>query len=404
VTTAGATTRNQTSKEVVSTTESLGRTRLSISTMFLLHAAVSGTWAPRVPALKAQSHLTNGELGLALLGMAAGLLAGTRSAGGPVDRYGSRPILRGGLPLLCAALLLPALANGLLTLAAAFFALGFASGGLDVAMNAQGVAVERSLGRPILNGLHGLWSVGLGMGAGAAVLAAAVGAQPILHFTVVGAMIAGMSLPALRSLLGGRAQHAAAEEESANAPVGVWSAAVLLLGAISFCSLIGEGSAADWSAVYLRGSVGTSAAVAATGFAAFSVATAASRFAADRLVAVLGPIRLVRLASLTAAAGLATGLVVNQPALAIMGFALLGAGLGPVVPIAFSAAGRIGGTASGRVLGRVVTFGYVGSVLGPLVIGGLSELTSLRLALFLPALLALLIAAGARWVAPAQAA
>jgi MFS family permease len=381
-------------------TESLRRARRSISMTFLLHAAVTGTWAPRVPALKAQAGLGDGELGLALFGMAAGLLAGTRSAGGPVDSYGSRPILRAGLPALCVTLVLPGLAHGLVTLGLAFFALGFASGLLDVAMNAQGVTVERRLGRPILNGLHGLWSVGLGIGAGGAALAAAAGGAAVVHFAVVAGLIALLSGPSLRSLLGGRARDAGGVEEGGEAGAGLWSWAVLLLGAISFCSFIGEGAAADWSAVYLQESLGTSPAVAATGFAAFSVAMAASRFAGDRLVAVLGPVRLVRLAGLTAALGLGTGLVVHEPAPAVAGFALVGAGLGPVVPIAFSAAGRIGGSASGRVLARVVTFGYAGSVLGPLLVGGVAELTSLRLALFLPVGLALLIAAGARWVAP----
>jgi fucose permease len=268
-------------------------------------------------------------------------------------------------------------------------------------MNAQGVAVERRLGRPILNGLHGLWSVGMGLGAGAAALAAAAATGAALHFALVGALIAAASLPSLRGLLGGGERDAAAVEGGAEAPVGLWSPAVLLLGVISLCSFMGEGTAADWSAVYLQDDLGTSPALAATGFAAFAVAMALSRFAGDRLVAALGAGRVVRLSSLTAALGLGFGLLVDEPAAAIAGFALVGAGLGPVVPTAFSAAGRLGGSATGRVLGRVVTFGYAGSVLGPLLVGGLAELTSLRLALLLPVGLTLVIAAGARWVAPA---
>jgi MFS family permease len=382
-------------------TEPLRRARLSISATFVLHAAVSGTWGPRVPALKAQAGLSDGELGLALFGMAAGLLAGTRSAGTPIERYGSRTLLRIGVPLLCAALLAPGLAHGLLALAAGFFAVGFVSGFLDVAMNAHGVDVERGLGRPILNGLHGLWSVGLGLGAAVAAIAAAAGLPPLAHFAIVGAVIAAVSVPALNGLL--HARHLPEEtREGAADGVSLWAPVVLVLGAVAFGSFVGEGSVADWSAVYLREDLGTSAGLAAAGFGAFSVAMAASRFVGDRLALRLGPVRLVRLCGLTAAAGLALGLAIDQPAAAIAGFAVFGAGLAPVVPTVFSSAGRVGGPGGARVLGRVVTFGYVGSVLGPLLIGGLSELTSLRLALVLPVILAGAIVFGAGSVRGAQ--
>ena len=223
----------------------LRRARLSVSVTFVLHATVSGTWAPRVPALKAQAGLTDGELGLALFGMAAGLLLGTRLAGAPVDRYGSRPVLRIGVPLLAAALLLPALAHGLLPLAGGFLVVGFVSGVLDVAMNANGVEVERALGRPILNGLHGLWSVGLGLGAAMAAIAAAAGAQPLTHFAIVGALIAAVSVPGLSGLLRPQPQSETAGEDGAGAASLLWSAAVLALGGIAFASFVGEGTASE---------------------------------------------------------------------------------------------------------------------------------------------------------------
>jgi MFS family permease len=375
--------------------------RLSISLAFVLHAAVSGTWGPRLPALKADAGLSDGELGLALFGMAVGLLAGTRSAGAPIERYGSRLLLRVGIPLLAAALLLPALAQALLPLAAGFFVLGFVSGGLDVAMNAHGVDVERELDRPILNGLHGLWSVGLGLGAAVAAVAAALDAEPLVHFAVVGVTITAVSVPALRGLL--RADHVEPEaSRPSDAAISPWAPVVLVLGAVAFAAFVGEGSMNDWSAVYLREGLDTSAGLAAVGFGAFAVAMAASRFAGDRLAMRIGPVALVRIGGVTAAVGLGLGLAIDEPASVIVGSALFGAGLAPVVPTAFSAAGHLDGPGGARVLGRVVTFGYVGSVLGPLVIGGVAEVLSLRVALLLPVLLAAAIVLGAGSVAPAR--
>src|SRR5215207_10441809 len=146
------------------------RARVGVSAAFLIHSTVSGTWAPRLPAIKESLGLSDGELGTALVGLAIGLVVGTRVAGAPIDRWGSRPFMRAGFPLLAATLLLPGLADSGVTLFASLLILGIASGALDVAMNAQGIEVERTLSRPILSGLHGLWSVGLGLGAGAAAL------------------------------------------------------------------------------------------------------------------------------------------------------------------------------------------------------------------------------------------
>jgi MFS family permease len=372
--------------------------RAAVSAAFLIHSTVSGTWAPRLPAIKESLELSDGELGTALVGLAIGLLVGTRLAGAPVDQFGSRSVMRAGFPLLAATLVLPGLANDIATLFLSLFVLGLASGALDVAMNAQGIEVERHLGRPILSGLHGLWSIGLGIGAGLAALAAAIHTDPLEHFAVVAAALALASVVFLRGLL---AAHRPAPGEVAEERVTVrWTPALVLLGVIAFCSFVGEGSASDWSAVYMTQELDSSEALGAVAFAAFAVTMAIARFAADPLRARLGNVLLVRGGSLIAAAGLGLGLLVHEPAAAIAGFALLGLGLAPVVPIAFSAAGDLDPRATGRLVGRVATLGYVGSVAGPIMIGWLAEATSLRTALGLVVLLALVIAAGARGCGP----
>jgi len=174
-----------------------------------------------------------------------------------------------------------------------------------------------------------------------------------------------------------------------------WTTALVLLGVIAFCSFVGEGSASDWSAVYMTQELGTDQALGALAFTAFAVTMAAGRLAADPLRTRLGNVTLVRTGSLIAAAGLAAALLIHEPAAGIAGFALLGLGLAPVVPIAFSAAGDLDARATGRLVGRVATIGYVGSVAGPIAIGWLAEATSLRTALGLVVLLALAIAVSA---------
>jgi MFS family permease len=373
--------------------------RAAVSSAFLIHATVSGTWAPRLPAIKESLGLSDGELGTALVGLAIGLVVGTRVAGAPIDRFGSRPFMRAGFPLLGASLLLPGLAGSGLGLFASLLVLGIASGALDVAMNAQGIEVERVLRRPILSGLHGLWSVGLGLGAGVAALAAAAGLDPLAHFAIVAAVLILASVVLLRGLLPEREQLRAEvsldgpEAHAAAAAVVRWTLPLALLGLITFCSFVGEGSASDWSAVYMTQELGSSQALGALAFAAFAVTMATMRFLADSLRGRYGKVTLVRTGSLVAAAGMAFGLLVHEPAAAIAGFALLGLGLAAVVPIAFRAAGDLDARATGRLVGRVATVGYVGTVVGPIAIGWLAEATSLRSALGLVVLLAATIAA-----------
>jgi len=153
--------------------------------------------------------------------------------------------------------------------------------------------------------------------------------------------------------------------------------------------------------VYLHEVLGAAEAIAAVGFAAFAGAMALCRLRADALVARLGPVPVARAGLLVGATGLAVAAIVDEPSLAIAGFALLGAGLAPVVPLAFSAAGNAGPRSSSRVLGRVVMIGYLGSIVGPVAIGFLAERIGLRAALFLPVVLALVAAVQARSVAVA---
>lgn len=383
----------------------LGRARLSVAAAFGLHALVAGSLGPRLPAIKDQAGLSASGLGAALVGFAAGTFAGTRLAGWPVRRFGSRAVIRVGTPLLGAALLGPAIARTLAGLALSLAALGLVAGMLDVAMNANGVGVERRIGRPILSGLHGLWSAGMLASAGGSVLAARLRSSPLEHFAVVAAVIALSSLPLLRGLLGPGELPMATEAapEPPHTGVGARVAGrVIALGAVGFAAFLAEGAIYDWGAVYLTDELETSAAVGAAGVAAFAFGMTTSRLFGDRLSAAFGPVRVVRAGGLLAAGALSLGLVVPNPWTAAAGFVVLGLGLAPVVPLAFSAAGHLGSDERRDELGWVVTMSYVGSILGPAAIGLGTRVTDLRVSLGIPVLLALGITALADTVSTAQ--
>jgi MFS family permease len=342
----------------------------------------------RIPAVQERLDLTEGELGLALFGAAAGTLAGLPLAGRFVSATGSRRTVIAGVPLFAAALPLLALASNLVVLAAALVAFGAVAAALDVAMNAHGLELERRYGRPVLSGFHAAWSFGGLFGAGVGALAASADVGSTAHFTAVAAAIAVGGLVTSRLLL---ASEASGVEPhiTLRRP----SRALVPLGLIAFCGLFAEGAAADWSAVYLAGPVGTSAGVAALGYASFSLAMAAFRLAGDPLTTRWGATALTRRGALVSAAGLAAALVVTEPAVVLVGFACWGAGLAALVPVAFRAAGSVPGIPSAAGIAAVTTVGYSGFLVGPPTIGALAEVGGLRVALVLVLGLLLLLAA-----------
>ncbi len=175
----------------------------------------------------------------------------------------------------------------------------------------------------------------------------------------------------------------------------------MLLGLIAFCSFFAEGAAADWSAVFLRDQAAASAAVAAIGFAGFSLGMAGSRLIGNQLTTAFGPVRVVLTSTVIAAAGLALALVVPIPATGVIGFTLLGAGLGPVVPTVVSAAAGAGLGSLENVVSRVFTIGYFGGVSGPAVIGFTAGQIGLRAALVVPLCLVTYIATVSGRLSPA---
>jgi len=255
-----------------------------------------------------------------------------------------------------------------------------------VAMNTQAVGVERRWGRPILSSFHAWYSLGGLVGAGISSAIVAQHIAPFPHFLgaagIMGCLVGSAALFLLPPQV----------DAQVDAPAFVWPpAAILLMGIIAFCIVLGEGAMADWSAIYLT-TIRATPALAAAGFAAFSLTMAAMRFGGDWVTARIGPLAVIRAGGGLAAAGLAMALLVPQPTIAIAGFAAVGLGFATVFPTAISLAGKTPGMATGTAIAAVATCGYFGLLVGPVLIGGVASLVTLRLALGLVALLSCIAA------------
>ena len=356
-----------------------------MSGVFFLNGVILASWISRIPAVKSDLSLSEGRLGLALLGAAVGALLAMPATGWILPRVGSRTMTTVMFLALAASLVLPALATGAVTLALALVVVGATNGALDVSMNAHGVVVERWYRRPILTAFHGFWSLGGLAGAGLGGLIASQGADPLPHFVAVAAVSLPLGFLISRGLLpAGVDRHA--PEVHGDAPRGPrvrYPVPIVVAGIMALACLLAEGAIADWSAVYLEQELGTGEGLAATGFAVFSLAMAVVRFLGDRLVLAWGPVTFVRISGTLVASGLALGLVATGPWLAIAGFAVVGAGLAGIFPVILSAAGRAGGASAGpAALAFVATLGYSGFLVGPPAIGLSADVVGLSVSLW----------------------
>ena len=270
------------------------------------------------------------------------------------ERVGSGRIAVAALVVGGAALWSASLAGGLGGLAAALVPFGAAFGAVNVAANAQGLTLERAYGRSILSSFHAAFSAGGLIGAALGGLAAAAGVDPRVHFAAVSVAVAIVALASAGLCC--RADAAGRRAAVLVRPPRV----LLVLGGAAFFTLLAEGAATDWSAVYLNGSLGAAAGVAALGDTVFSLAMVASRLAGDRLNERVGPAALARGGGLVAAAGLAAALLLGTAPAALAGFAAMGAGLGVVVPVLFRTAGSTPGVQSGVGIAAVSTLGFLG--------------------------------------------
>jgi hypothetical protein len=216
-----------------------------------------------------------------------------------------------------------ALAPGLAVLALALAVMAAANSVVDVAMNAQGVELERRYRRPVLSSLHAGHSGGLLVGSVAGTAAAAAKLSLHAHFAVTAVLGVLLGQVAARWLVD--------EPTGTGRPTLVRPGRpLLLLGAVAFCGFLLDGAAYNWSAVHVHTTYHAAPALAAAAFTAVAGALALGRLASDGLIAALGRARVVQVAGATTAAGGALAVAAPTAVVSIAGWALFGLGLAAI--------------------------------------------------------------------------
>jgi len=348
--------------------------RIAVSAVFFLHGLVSGMWASRISAVQEHLQLGVGALGLALLGAGLGGVLALLPTGALIARHGSRTVAAwAALPAGAAFALLALAINGP-TLFGALLLFGAGLGALDIAMNAQGAALEQRRGTPIMSSLHGLWSVGGMSGAAAGAFLAGLGMSVQVHFLAVAPLLVLALLLATRPFVAGD------EVRGGNRSGGfAWPRGRLLaLAAVVFCAVGTEGAMLDWGAVYLRRMLDASEGTAASAAAFFSAAMAVGRLGGDQITARLPAPAVARSCAAVAALGIGGIILAPIPAVVLGSLVAVGLGLALLVPLTFGAAGRSTDIPAGTAIAAVATVGYAAFLVGPPTIGLVAEHVTLR--------------------------
>jgi MFS family permease len=349
------------------------RQLLAVGACFFVTGATFGTFAARVPAVQDRLHLAADQLSVVFAGLMVGAFVGIACAGAVVGRVGSRRMLPGALVAFGAALASIPFA-GPPVLVGTMTAFGFANSFVDVAINTQGTHVERVFRRPILSGLHAMFSVGALAAAGGGALLARADTSIAIHFPIMAALPVALAL-AVRSTTTDEPR-----ERAPAARLALPTGATLLPGLIAFCMVFADDVANTWSTVYVREVARADAAVAAATFALYAGGMLVGRLIADGLVARIGAGMVLRLGAAVAAAGAAFAIAVPTTFGALAGFILLGFGLAPVLPVVYGVVGNKAPERAGTVIATVTAMGYLGSVAGPPIVGALSSPLGLRAA------------------------
>ena len=369
------------------------RSLLAVAGLFAVNGALVGGIGGTLPAMRLRLGVDAGGLAVLLFSLAAAAVISMQIGGRLADSRGARVVALPAGALLIAGVALLAFAPTLPLAAAAMALAGLGNGAMDVSMNALGVRVEQVRAKPVMSRLHASFSIGNLAGAGSVVLIARLagdGARVVAPALLTVSAVCVATLLAISRSVPATTPLSPVEKSSSGSglPVFAW-----LLGAMAFSFGLAEGTAVDWSSVQVTDVALVEPSTGALGLVAVSSFMVLIRLFGDRAVAAFGRANVVRFGGLVAAAGYLVVLLGTPLPVLLVGWALVGLGVGMIAPQVYAVAGHAGG---GRMLAIVVTFGYGAFLIGPAIIGALIGQVGIRNAMALPLVLSLVLVALSR--------
>ena len=373
---------------------SLARWRWAITAAFALGGITVSAWGPRLPAIKASLGIGTATIGLLLAGATVGAILGLLASTPVLHWLGSRRAVGGALLLIAAAMTVMGLAlilGWVPLLAVAFVITGTGIGTLDVLINVEGSAVERTAGRTLMPMMHAAWSIGVAVGAGIGAACAALGIAPAAQLIGEAVLIAAAAFGTAAGIPPGERAPAGQPPQDRGAKIRQWLRGwldwrLLLIGLVMLGVELGEGSANSWLTLAVRGNHGQTAVVAALFFTVFAASEALTRIFAGPVVDRLGRAQAIRLTTALGVVGIVLFILAGNPWIVLLGVVLWAVGVSMGFPLGMSAAAESGPDPAARI-SVVASIGYFANLAGPPVIGALAQSAGLLNALWVIAAL-----------------
>jgi MFS family permease len=388
----------------------LARWRWAVTAAFALGGITISAWGPRLPAIKSDLGIGTETIGLLLAGVTTGAILGLLTSTPLVHWLGGRRAIAGALLLIAASITVMGSAlilRSVPLVAAAFVITGTGIGALDVLINVQGSAVERTAGRTLMPMMHAAWSIGAAAGSGIGAACAALGVTPAAQLIGEAVLIATAAFGVASGIPPGRPEPAGPPPPDRAAKLRHWLRGwldwrLLLIGVVMLGVELGEGSANSWLTLAVRNNHGQSAAVAALFFTVFATCEGLTRIGAGPVVDRLGRVRTIRLTTALGVIGIALFIVAGNRWIVLLGVALWAVGVSMGFPLGMSAAAESGPDPAARI-SVVASIGYFANLAGPPAIGALAQSAGLLRALWLIAALFLAAFAVASSLGPRRA-
>ncbi|MBK8851718.1 MAG: MFS transporter [Saprospiraceae bacterium] len=365
---------------------------VAVGSAFLLLGIMFGSWATFIPYIKDKFQLDDGDLGLMLLFFPIGATLFNPVSAFVIKKFGMKSTTFWGMIAVSVVYVIPVNAPSVMLVSTGLCLTGMAIAVLNVAMNTCTSVIEQNEGINTMSTSHGLFSVGLMSGSLIASLSYGQGFDPGMHMVVLATLGVGLAFWARKSIFSiiqveRKKSESLSPDEKEQKPPGIGKE-IFWMVLLSVCSNFTEGTMADWTAVYMKEIVQTNAYFIGWGLAAYSMCMALGRLMGDGMVPLLGARNVLLMGAAMVFIGLGLSILLPTTVISIVGFALVGYGVSFSSPILYGSAARIPGYGNGKGLAILNSFGMIGFLVGPVIIGFLSRAYDLRLAFCLILLLA----------------
>ncbi len=354
----------------------LKRVRWAVFSFYFMQGLCFSSWASRIPDIKMTLGLNDAAWGTILLMIPLGQITGMMFSGFVVSKVGSRKILRFTVAGYCLTLVAIGWAESELVLLTSLIIFGIFGNFCNIAINTQGVTIESMYSKPIMASFHGGWSLAGLVGGAVGLIMTSSGILPVFHFSVIALVVIVNTAVNIRYLQPDiRPIKANGEDAKARKRP---ESFLFWLGTLAFCGMAAEGAMADWSGLYLKDIVKMPHHLAPLGLTVYMVTMATGRFFVDRFTQQWGRKRVLQGGGTLIFLGLSLAVIFPRPVPTLIAFMITGMGTAGIVPTVYSVAGQKTKIPASIALTFVSSVSFLGFLLGPPLIGYISEATSLR--------------------------